>query len=503
MSSIRRLSVLGILAAAIGCEGAGWEEPNRGGAAEPAAVEPVRSELFFWSGAQPWPNSTVPICFHPESAARPDFPTYSRYVKNWARYSWPTVSNVTFTGFGVCAQPPIGPLIQIVLTDGDDGGSGWWGLGTYSVFLTVKGLSSPGQVAHELGHALGFLHEMDRPDFQDDFSSPRCFSNGKDSGDTLGTAPDRKSIMTFSYCPDSSGGELSNFDAVGVRKKYGTRVGAFLPVVTWTDYVSWDTVAASAPTGRVATNASGWLFQQQLPGTVPLKRYRISLLGRTTIYRAVADPTTEAEVKSAGYSFVSTEGFIFPASTPIAATVPLYTWRSSAGYYQTTTQPPGSGWSAVRLEGWVFADRPYDLLWLMWKGTDRQDNMIGSQGANFVKGYLNLNDPTNEGWSYDFQGLDSALLKVPAPGTVPLKTFFHAGFHDHFTTATKVGEDWAIATGYKYFRTDGYVYPTAQPGTIPLRTYWSQGRLDHMTTAAVPLPPGYADVRTEGYVFPL
>jgi hypothetical protein len=499
--SKRHLSVLAILAATIGCEGTGWEEPEGAAAADPP-VDTVQQKLFFDKSVKPWPGGTVPVCFHPDTAARPDFPTYSKYVMNWARYSWPTVANVTFTGFGVCSRPNVGPGAQVIIRDDQDGGSAI-GFGAPDVYLVTQSLYAPGMTSHEFGHVLGFLHEMQRSDFP--AGTSRCADADKVAGDVLGTPPDRQSIMTWSYCPESDAGELSTWDAVGVRKKYGTRVGSFVPVTTYgaSTGTEFDTVALSAPAYTIPKSASGWLFAKQLPGTIPLKRYT-----RNGRLRTVANPTSETELKNAGYTLVSTDGYIFPTSTVLGGTIALYQWKSTNGLnqaiYQTNTRSPGSGWQVLRQEGWVFTERPYDLLWLLWYN-NVTDNQTANQNATFLKGQPNPNDPNGvtNSWEYLFVGYDSAVLRWQAPGTVPLKTFYSVERGDHFTTATKAGEDSALAAGYKFIRIDGFVYPTSQPGLVPLKSYWSGSSADNMTTASIPRPSGYIDVRTEGYVFPL
>jgi len=101
------------------------------------------------------------------------------------------------------------------------------------------------------------------------------------------------------------------------------------------------------------------------------------------------------------------------------------------------------------------------------------------------------------------------LSEIPA-GTAPLVLYWSDARSDNFTTATEAGRRDAEAAGYRFVRTEGYIYPTAPRGTIvaPLKLYWSPAREDNFTTAT---ETGWRDAeaasytlvdRTEGFVLP-
>ena len=97
--------------------------------------------------------------------------------------------------------------------------------------------------------------------------------------------------------------------------------------------------------------------------------------------------------------------------------------------------------------------------------------------------------------------------EVGPPGTVPFKLYWSAAREDNFTTATEQGERDAKNAGYRFARTEGYVYSTQQPGTVPLKLYWSAARGDNFTTATTQggrdaQAAGYGYARIEGYIFP-
>jgi hypothetical protein len=76
---------------------------------------------------------------------------------------------------------------------------------------------------HELGHALGFLHE-----FNNDEVQGTSYCSGDDSGQVVSAQPDVYSIMTYNRnagCPEDPLGFLTNYDMQGAAYVYGPPQG--------------------------------------------------------------------------------------------------------------------------------------------------------------------------------------------------------------------------------------------------------------------------------------
>ena len=73
--------------------------------------------------------------------------------------------------------------------------------------------------------------------------------------------------------------------------------------------------------------------------------------------------------------------------------------------------------------------------------------------------------------------------------------------------ATDAGISSALEAGYAEVRTEGYVFPEEAEGLVPLKLFWHGGRNDN---ASMALPEShdsaeraeYAEVRVEGWIFP-
>jgi hypothetical protein len=215
----------------------------------------VEQELFqqtgyrFWNEPRvdgfgtSWSANTIPICFETglaedgtgfngNSSLVPNFATYKAWFQEAIEESWGRVANLRFVGYGQCAE-----RFSWLL-------SGWvtiyWGDWYQSVggYRTDKwtrmSLARPnvsGQskadfqkfVRHEMGHALGFAHEKDRPD------KPAMWGTGGLCGYSVQTGTgwtevyDAASIMNFSYCNEAAAGVLTPYDIYGVQRVYGRK----------------------------------------------------------------------------------------------------------------------------------------------------------------------------------------------------------------------------------------------------------------------------------------
>lgn len=453
-----------------------------------------------------WSKGVVPVCWDPATTRRADFALRSRQVQNLAINSWPAVANVQFTGWGTCGADVRG-MVRIRLDDSalaNAGGIGYSAAGLTMSLGVGRSDFTGGLIPHEFGHVLGFPHETARKDFLDD-SSGSCRESNVD-GDPLNTPADRQSIMVSTgYCQRNP--NLSAWDIIGARNAYGSRVSIVSPLVTAWGATAGDhaTVATAQGISDVTGSgyqwayANGWVFNRQMPGTVPLKLFWHA--GRGDNF-TTATAAGESSAVGAGYGFVRVEGYVFSSSQPGTVPLKLY-WHAGREDHMLTGSATAeqaaisAGYSFVRVEGYVPQDAPYAIGWTYWSD-QHGDNLLTAQNSSLAVAAADA--------GYIFAGLDGALLRFPFVGTVPLKTFYSPNRADHYATATAAGEQSALAAGYHLVGTEGYVYPSAVSGTVGLQSYWHAGRGDHFTTlsrSAVALEAGYELVRTEGFAIPL
>ncbi len=216
-----------------GCYGPPASDEMLSSAEEPAERQ---DELWSTSSSAIW-DRHIHYCFLPPA---------SRYNSLWQKRkvdfkrvmdrTWNSVGVIQLISDGNCPTNP-GRYVVTVKYDYQSDGVSNARVGMRSAmdstgpdvnisagFLTGTVSGHDGNVAHEMGHILGFKHEIDRTN--------SCRENAvamdNVSGAIYWTSNDPASIMNFSYCNSQSGG-LSEKDRQGLRKAYAHLAGGTPP----------------------------------------------------------------------------------------------------------------------------------------------------------------------------------------------------------------------------------------------------------------------------------
>lgn len=498
--------LIAVGSAGLGCSGNGAADEALGS-----------SDQGLYLTATKWPGGNVPVCWAPATVARPNFALESRTLRDHANDSWPTVANVDLTGWTVCGADPKG-MLRITLTDTLEGSSGLGYSAAAPTDLRIgvaRMNESRAAVAQLVGGALGFNHEFARPDFNDGpIGTFPCAGPNVTGGNTVDTAADNQSILVATgLCNRNS--TLSLWDVIGAQKAYGARATQVTPLRT--GLLTYDYATVATATGVDSLNsrsykwtfAEGWIFNQQVPGTVPLELYYHDA---TQDHFSTATTDGQQSAIAAGYRLVRTEGYVF-SSAGVAGLVPLMTYYSPAadGFADNMLVTPGpseqrakqAGYRLIRIEGYIPRERPYSLVWTYWNAA-REDNLATKQNSRL--------SGDAQAAAYDFYGFDGAVWRFPFQGTTPFKNYYSAARGDHFGLATSTSQNDAVAAGYISIANEdtssqgasapGYVYSSEVAGMAPMKSFYNDARGDHFTTisrSSTATAFGYRLIRTEGW----
>ena len=529
-SRVKQVATLGVVLALGACA------PSDEGRSEDEGVTTIAQGLYLKFPKWPTNSSgitTIPVCFDrtvPNTSTH--FDQNAIRTRTTVLKSWSAVAKVDFTGWGDCPSNRNGMIVVHLVTvvppvEGQEAAGsatrGYLGPNVpHPMYLLCDnhpgfGNINEGVTLHEFGHALGFTHETDRPDF----TITSCSREPTTGGNFLDTPPNEaSSIMATGVCPSNQSVDLSFWDIWGARVAYGARYGAVTQLATaWSASRTEHATVAQFESGSLNSSgyqwssSEGWLFAKQAPQTVPLQLYWNA--SRNDFFTTASADGINSAV-AAGYTFVRTQGYVYRTQQP--GTIPIYTLWNAASQDNLLTSQPGTqmwalanGYSYVRVEGYVFGGYIDPLA----------GNAVVGSGSMRIMPYIPAlwlsNSTTNDHISLGitdvtfpllsaaadllFNGhqirtqVDAAFLRFNVFGTVQAKIFTKNG--ENVVVATPEAESNFQSQGYSpehdflqnginvskaYLFTSQYDYDSLS-NVIPYQLYSKSATNDNFTTA--------------------